>query len=291
VVEPPLGLSLVNQAFGPYRAERLSFATGLSTFVFARHADTRERVVVKVFDAKPGPRATADGAAVWRARFEREARLCSRLRSDHVVRARLVGETAGGHPFIVFSRFPATLIDEIGADPNIASGLQRRGKTARPLPVGRTVKVLRDILTGLAALHEQGIVHRDIKPPNILLTRRHGGLAVIGDLGLARVPGEPDDADGGWVGTPFYLAPEQSKDADAVDARADVYSVGCLAYRMLAGALPDGGARSAAERAPACPAWLDALIADALSPDPVSRPENAQAFLDTIDWARSRGLR
>lgn len=291
MVEQPLGLSLVHQAFGPYRAERLSFATGLSTFVFARHAETGARVIVKVFDYKEREDTTDRRIARWRGRFEREVRLYDRIRHEHIIHPLMSGEMDSGLPFIVFPRYPATLVDEIGPDTGVSSGLKRRARTPRAVPVGRAVKVLRDTLSGLAALHVAGIVHRDVKPSNTFLTRKTGGAAVIADLGLALVPGAPKDAEGGWVGTPKYMAPEQNENADDVDARADVYAAGLVAFRMLAGRLPQDGERSLAQAGATVPAWLDGLIADAVAPEVVTRPETAGAFLETIDWARARGLR
>ena len=286
VRQTPLGLSLLTESFGSYHPENLTFSSGLSTLIIGRHVETNERCFIKIFDPKRGRGVLPEHRAIWRQRFDREARLLDQIDNANVVKVIAKGETSDGHPYLILPYYPANLVDEIGSDPGIDQGFSGRQKSLA-VPVGRAVKILREVLTGLSAMHKIGIVHRDLKPSNILLTRRRGGEAIVADLGLALAPGEPVDAEESWVGTPRYMAPEQELDADLVDARADIYSVGVLAFRMLTGRLPETDERSPSFDCPACPVWLTGLIEDCLSPHPQTRPENATGLLEAIDWSRS----
>lgn len=286
VRQTPLGLLLISENFGSYRPENITFSSGLSTLILARHIKTNERYFIKVFDPKRGRGDVPEHRRVWRTRFDRESLLLSTLNHPNIIQHIDNGETREGHPFLILPFYPANLVHEIGVDPGIDYGFARR-RQANALPVGRTLKLLREVLSGMAELHRHGIVHRDLKPSNILLTRKAGGAAVIADLGLALVPGEPPDAEESWVGTPRYLAPEQKGDADKVDARADVYSLGVLAFRLLTAQLPDPAQKTATTACPKCPEWLDRLIFQCLSPDPRDRPASAEEMLKAIERDRA----
>jgi len=287
VRQTPLGLSLVTESFGPYQPENLTFSSGLSTLILARHIETNERFFIKVFDPKRGRGVLPEHRAIWRRRFEREARLLGRVDHPNLVKIIAQGETGDGHPYFVLPYYPANLVHEIGPDPGIGQGFSGR-RRSNSVAVGRAVKLLREMLAGLSVLHSAGIVHRDLKPSNILLSRKRSGTAVIADLGLALAPGEPVDAEKSWVGTPRYMAPEQADDADLVDARADIYSVGVMAFRFLTGQLPEQDGGSPLPYCPKCPIWLDQLIIDCLSPHPDNRSKDASVLLDAIE--RSRAL-
>src|SRR5205823_5796613 len=158
----------------------------------------------------------------------------------NVVRAFQVGETGGIH-FIVMEFLEGETLNEV---------LDRRGR----LPVGEAVRLMRQGLDGLQHLHERRMIHRDVKPANMMLTpgaekgkpdTTWEATVKILDIGLGRelfdddVPQEDTvtqlTQEGSVLGTPDYLAPEQAKDARSADIRADVYSVGCVLYHCLAG--------------------------------------------------------
>lgn len=225
------------------------------------------------------PKVAEDAAC--RVRFGREARAAARIGSDHATAVHSVGED-GGVPYIVM---------EYVSGENLEVRLIREGR----LPLALVVTIARQIASGLAAAHDQGVVHRDIKPGNILLERAadpDSGAPVrvkITDFGIARSIGLPGITNAEHaVGTPEYMAPEQIN-GDELDARSDLYSFGILMYRMVAGRLP-----FTAKTAMACfayhlntqfappkkhvadlPDWLDALIMSLLKKDPAERPQSA----------------
>jgi serine/threonine protein kinase len=178
-----------------------------------------------------------------RARFQREARLAMKLRHPNVVRTFQVGETAG-LLYLVMECLEGETLDDV---------LQRRKK----LPVSEAVRVAYLALLGLQHMHEHGMVHRDIKPANLMIvpagtpgsadTTLRSTVKIL-DLSLARAlsdePGSEDGTpseltgEGTLLGTPDYMAPEQARDAHAADIRADIYSLGCVLYHMIAGQSP-----------------------------------------------------
>jgi serine/threonine protein kinase len=177
------------------------------------------------------------------ARFQREARLAMRLKHPNVVRTFQVGETEALH-YIVMEYLEGETLEEV---------LERRKK----LPPGEAVRLIHQALLGLQHLHEQGMVHRDMKPGNLMLVpaRTEGmpdqtlnATVKIMDIGLGRAlfdEGTPGGADnfqltneGAILGTPDYLAPEQARDARQADVRADIYSLGCVLYHALTGQPP-----------------------------------------------------
>ncbi len=163
--------------------------------------------------------------------------------------------------------------------------------TGQPLPVARALAIACDIARGLQALHRRGIVHRDVKPGNILF--RANGEAVLGDFGLARALGPPlalpELAD--TAGTPAYMSPEQ-REAAPLDARSDLYSLGVVLWEMLAGALPSApGHDPLALRAvvtqdvPALPPtrrWLQPLVDGLMAVRVEDRFTDAGAFLQAV---------
>jgi serine/threonine-protein kinase len=220
------------------------------------------------------------GDATFRNRFEREARLAARLSHPNVVRVFDVGESEG-RPFIVMEYVEGdTLADELG----------RHGS----LPPARAVELALQICSGLEAAHASGLVHRDVKPRNLLL-RPDGGLK-IADFGIARAAESTRLTEIGTIlGTAAYLAPEQAEGLEATPA-ADLYSVGAVLYELLTGRVPYAATslvellakQQAGPPAPigGVPAALELAVIRCLEPDPAERPPSAGALADELAAAQ-----
>jgi serine/threonine-protein kinase len=203
---------------------------GMGKVFKARHAKLGRIVALKVIrqDRLSNPAAIK--------RFEREMGAACQVSHPNVVHA-FDADEANGKLFIAME-----LVEGID--------LGKLVKGSGPLPVAEACEYVRQAAEGLAACHERGLIHRDIKPRNLLLTRTKENAPVIKilDLGLARVDAAGGDRDvprltqlGKVVGTPDYLAPEQARDSHHVDGRADLYSLGCTLYFLLVGKPPFSG--------------------------------------------------
>ncbi|MGD2124201.1 MAG: serine/threonine-protein kinase, partial [Gemmatimonadota bacterium] len=171
--------------------------------------------------------------------------------------------------------------------------LEREGK----LPAEEAIRLTDQIASALSYAHERGVVHRDIKPANILLA---GDQAIVADFGIARAleaaSTEGLTFTGLAVGTPAYMSPEQAMDGEEVDARSDVYSLGCVVYEMMTGDKPfeetDPAARAAKGKVgrgsslrttdPSIPVFLDRAVSKALATDPGERFDTAAAFAEAL---------
>jgi serine/threonine protein kinase len=238
------------------------------------------------------------------SRFQREARLAIRLKHVNIVRTFQMGEADGLH-YIVMEYLDGETLDEV---------LQRRKR----LPPLEAVRVVHQVLLGLQHIHEQGMIHRDLKPSNLMTTpgRQSGqpdstlnATVKILDIGLGREffdenapmrrEEEPLTGENVLLGTPDYLAPEQARNARAVDIRADIYSLGCVLYHCLAGhpPFPDSNImtqmlRHAQETPkplkeinPEVPEGLQQVVSWMMSKDPAQRyptPERAAAALQVF---------
>ena len=160
-----------------------------------------------------------------RSRFVREAQLSAQLSHPNIVPIYTVDETAGLVYFAMGLVEGEPLAKQLAREPRPDPGVVRR--------------LLREVAAGLAYAHDRGVVHRDIKPDNILIDRATG-RAVVTDFGIARAA-EGDlklTATGVAVGTPAYMSPEQAMGEKSVDGRSDIYALGCVGWQMLAGELP-----------------------------------------------------
>ena len=216
-----------------------------------------------------------------RARFEREARAIAAVRDDCVIAIHGVSEF-DGNPYIVMQYVPG-------------ESLQQRLNRQGPLATDETVRIGLQVATGLAAAHRQGIIHRDVKPANILLEE---GLdrAVVTDFGLARVADEATMTRSGIVsGTPQYMSPEQAK-GQPLDARTDLFSLGSVLYACCTGFSPfrhetlfgaiarvcDDTPQPACEQNPNVDKWLGEFISKLHSKERDERFESAQAVADLL---------
>ncbi len=264
---------------GRYRLGPALARGGMSTVYRATDTRLDRPVAVKVMD----PRLAADPAFL--ARFEREARSAARIDHPAVVDVhdQGTGVLGDGEP-VVF------LVMELVEGGTLRDVLRARGA----LPVPTAVAVLGPVLDGLAQAHARGLVHRDVKPENVLISRT--GEVKVADFGLVTAAAQAGASHAGMIlGTVAYLAPEQVA-TGAADARSDVYSAGVLAYELLTGAPPYTGdtAISVAyrhvhddvpppsSRAADVPPELDDLIVRATRRDPAVRPVDAGAFLAAL---------
>ena len=216
-------------------------------------------------------------------RFLREIRLTARLQHPHILPIHDSGEAAG--------RLWYTMPFFEG------ESLRARLDREKQLPLEDALRIARNVLAALAHAHANGIIHRDIKPENILL---QGGEAVLADFGIARAisaaGGESLTRTGTAVGTPVYMSPEQSLGTREVDARSDVYAMGCVVYEMLAGHPPFMGTtaqeilrRHVTDPVPSLgsarsgvPVSVERAILKALAKEPVDRWAGAQEFADAL---------
>ena len=165
--------------------------------------------------------------------------------------------------------------------------IARARKTKQPIPIDQAIQIGTDIASGLAVLHEQDIIHRDVKPSNILFDDR--GRAKVADLGLAQIPGgasmrsqlsEPEP----HPGTPAYMSIEQKDSRDYLTSASDVYALGAVLFEMLAGRIYSGQRASTRARSlrSDVPKWLDDLIARMLSENPQARPWDGEEVVDFL---------
>jgi len=206
---------------GKYRLLDLLGSGGMSSVYLAEHMLMQRRVAVKVL-----PRHRVDDAS-YLARFRREAQAAAALDHRNIVRAYDVDNEGNIH-YLVMEYVE-------GRD------LQRMVSDDGPLDYVRAADYIRQAALGLAHAHKAGLIHRDVKPANLLVDRE--GVVKVLDLGLARFTDTERASltvahDEGVLGTADYLAPEQARDSHSVDGRADIYSLGCSLYFLLTGHAP-----------------------------------------------------
>jgi serine/threonine-protein kinase len=276
-------------ALGPgYTVGRELGGGGMSRVFVAREVALDRDVVVKVLSP-----ALAQEFSV--ERFTREIRLAAALQHAHIVPLLTAGATSTGLPFYLMP---------------FVEGEPLRARLARGdrLSIDEVVLVLRDVARALAYAHGRGVVHRDIKPDNVMLS---GGAAVVTDFGIAKAvssarettpAANPEDSltrMGTSLGTPAYMAPEQGAGDPDTDHRADIYAFGAMAYELLAGETPFGSRpphallvahftetpTPVASRRPDTPPALAALVMRCLAKDPADRPQTAADIVTALDAA------
>src|SRR3954467_1499652 len=223
-----LAAQLQNTLGPAYSVERELGGGGMSRVFVAVDTRLGRRVVVKVLSPDLVASVSAD-------RFEREIQLAARLQHPHIVPLLSAGDV-DGIPYYTM--------------PFVEGASLRERLSAGPLPYLEAQSILRDVARALAYAHRQGIVHRDIKPDNVLLAE---GVAMVADFGVARALSAATTLAGGelltqvgmQIGTPAYMAPEQAAGDPDVDFRADLYAFGVMAYELLAGRHPFAERRTA----------------------------------------------
>ena len=204
-----------------FTLERELGGGGMSRVFVAEETRLRRKVVVKVLSPD-----LAAGLNI--SRFEREIQMAASLQHANIVPVLSAGDSAG----LPFYTMP--YVDGQSLRSRLATGA---------LPVGEVVSILKDVSRALAYAHAHGVVHRDIKPDNVLLS---GGAAVVTDFGIAKALSVSRTTEAGTtltqmgvsIGTPAYMSPEQAAGESNVDHRADIYALGCMAFELLTGRTP-----------------------------------------------------
>lgn len=265
-----------------YLLERQLGAGGMGTVWVARDLRLARSVAIKFLS---GDFHNDEPA---RLRFEREARMASKIRSPHVVQVFAAGITAEGVPYVVME-----LLD--GED--LDARLQRNG----PCSLVETGVIVEQVCRALSRSHREGLVHRDIKPHNIFLMPEAGGqlFAKLLDFGIAKDTGAKATTltvTGAVVGSVFYISPEQLRDAPSVDHQADLWALGVVIYQMLTGSVPfDGDSlpelllritecryQPATRLNPGLPKEIDAFLSRAITSDRSQRYASADELASSF---------
>ncbi len=261
-----------------YRIEKELGGGGMSRVFVAEETRLARRVVVKVLPPDLALEMRVD-------RFNREIQLSASLQHPHIVPLL----AAGGAGEILYYTMPF-----VEGEP-LRARLSREGE----LPVRDAVRILKDVADALAYAHARGVVHRDIKPDNVLLTGQH---AVVADFGVAKAVSQAKTESGLTsvgvaLGTPAYMAPEQAAGDPNIDHRADIYAFGAMAYEMVTGRSPFAGLSPhqmlaahvtepvvpVTDHRPALPPALAGLIMACLAKNPADRPQRAAEVLATLE--------
>src|SRR2546421_4388898 len=261
---------------GRYTIERELGRGGMATVYLARDVKHRRQVAVKVLRPELA-------AALGPDRFLREVEIAARLNHPHILALYDSGEADG----LLFYVMPYVA----------GESLRHRLAREKQLPVEEALGITRQIASALGHAHAQDVIHRDLKPENILL---HEGEAMVADFGIAlAVSAAADDRlteTGLAVGTPEYMSPEQAVGERELDARSDVYSLGCVLYELLAGEPPYTGrtaqaviAKRLTDPVPAVrrlrttvPAAVEQALMKALAKTPADRFASTGAFVEAL---------
>lgn len=278
--DPLLGQTLAEK----YLIEELIKRGGMGSVYRGKHILMDKTVAIKVLR----PSLAVDDAVV--ARFSREAKAASRISHPHAVNVTDFGEAENGVVFLVMEYLDGRTLKEI---------IRSEGPMALP----RVVEIVRQVAGALDAAHSQGVVHRDLKSDNIMLSQTAGAdWAKVLDFGIAKIQQPESFADADLtapnlvVGTPQYMSPEQCSQAGTIDARSDIYSLGVIVFEMLAGHVPFTGEsptvimmKQVQDRAPSImadrpelPPAIDQILTKVLAKQPADRFQSAGELSEAL---------
>ncbi len=274
-----------NLRFGNYQLVDILGRGGMGTVYKAVHTVMKHEVAIKVISQE-----SSDNTDNHFKRFQREVQAVAKLSHDNIVSALDAGEEEGKF-FLVMELVHG---DDLG----------KISKCEGKLPVHEVIDYVMQTAVGLKYAHQEGIVHRDIKPHNLLLSS--DGMVKILDLGLVSLQRSEDALEDSLtgqdqiIGTIDYMSPEQAKDVHAVDARTDIYSLGCTLFRLLTGVVPYQG-KSAIERLLAhrdnpipslhdfrsdVPELLDQIFQRMVAKEPEDRYQTMEELLEALETCR-----
>ena len=254
---------------------------GMGTVFLGRHTVLNQQVAIKALS----PLLSRDQAL--RERFIQEANIQAGLRHPGIVQV-LTAEMEGEQPSLVMEYIDGKSLSQV---------LELRGA----LPIDDALKIMEQVLSAVGYAHRQGVIHRDLKPSNVMVMA--SGEAKVTDFGIAKVLGSTKlTRTGTAMGSAHYMSPEQIRRPETVDARSDIYSLGCVFYEVLTGRPPFGekdasGTESdyevktahVTETAPALetvksgiPAWLAKLVMSMLEKEPDQRPSNCEEIVEAL---------
>ena len=276
-------LDRLGRALGrQYRVVRLLGRGGFAEVYEVVDTDLQRRLAVKVL------RSDLPWTAATISRFKQEARAIARLNHPNTVRIHFVGEGEG----LVYYAMPYL------EGRSVADLLRTEG----PLPTERALQIVEPVLEALQHAHDHGLVHRDVKPDNILIESETGRPLLV-DFGIVKyLDGPAHLTDAGFiVGTPLYMSPEQALGSQSVDARSDLYGMGAVLFQLLTGAPPFEGTdsqqiveRHISEPVPSAnlfrggiPPWISGIVLRCMAKHPDDRFPSARAMLEAIRAARA----
>ncbi|MDQ3674697.1 MAG: protein kinase, partial [Gemmatimonadota bacterium] len=263
-----------------YTIERELHGGAMSRVFVVMERQHGRQIVVKVLAAEVAAGVSAE-------RFRREIQIAARLQHPHIVPVLTSGET-GGSPYYAMP---------------FVEGESLRARLARvgELPVDEAVRILREVASALSYAHKQGVVHRDIKPDNIMISNE---FALVTDFGVSKAVSDSATESRGTtltglgvaLGTPAYMSPEQASADPGTDHRTDIYAFGVMAYEMLTGSLPFAGRSTQAmlaahavekpeaveRRRPGIPRALSILVMRCLEKRPADRPQSTSDLLQLL---------
>jgi formylglycine-generating enzyme required for sulfatase activity/tRNA A-37 threonylcarbamoyl transferase component Bud32 len=267
--DPSAGLAAGALIAGRYRIERLLGQGGMGSVYLATDEKMARQVALKFINRR-----------LWRdhsayRRFIQEANVCLDLTHANIIRVHILDEWQGQFYLAMEYLDGETLF----------ATLNRVREQSKTLPWKTITAVMQQVLAAVGYAHSRGVIHRDLKPANIMLAREKAGgyRAVVMDFGLAKpLEAEGHTRLGASLGTPYYMAPEQHGGAARVDYRADIYSLGVIAYEMVTGRLPMGRPTPPSKSRSDLPGGVDDWIFRAIEHDPGERFASVQEMAQAL---------